>query len=169
MLLTRIVKVSKGCIRFRLSLKGQIILKLNCDVGEGAGSSVLELEAQLMPYLDMANIACGFHASNPQIMSDTVALALKHRVSIGAHPGYPDRPGFGRIKMELSNTEIENLLLYQVGALQAICHAQGATVDYIKPHGALYHAMMTDNNVFSAIMVAKRKRSGESEKLGPFT
>ena len=110
-----------------------------------------------MPYVDMANIACGFHASDPQIMSATVALALKYGVSIGAHPGYLDKLGFGRRKMDLPTAEIQNLLLYQIGSLQAICQAQGAAVDYVKPHGALYHAMMADNRVLSAIIEALAK------------
>ena len=125
-------------------------------MGEGFGVWSMGADAELMPYIDMANIACGFHASDPQIMSRTVALAVEHQVSIGAHPSYPDLLGFGRRKMSLSATEIENIILYQVGALQAICIAQGASLAYVKPHGALYNTMMEDEIVYTAVLSAMR-------------
>lgn len=130
------------------------MVKLNCDMGEGYGSWSMRLDEEIMPYIDMANIACGFHASDPHIMSETVAMAKAHNVSIGAHPGYPDPQGFGRRKMDFSAKEIVDIIHYQVGALQAICQAQGVTLDYVKPHGALYNTMMVDRVVMAAILQA---------------
>jgi UPF0271 protein len=112
------------------------------------------MDADVMPYVDMANIACGFHASDPQIMSKTVALAVEHDVTIGAHPGYPDLLGFGRRDIKFSSAEIINIVLYQVGALQAICAAHGTSVKYVKPHGALYNTMMRDLEVYVSILKA---------------
>lgn len=126
-------------------------VKLNCDLGEGEDLSVDE---QIMPYIDMANIACGFHASSPSIMAEVVRLAVKHQVSIGAHPSYPDREGFGRRSMSFSQQEITDMVLYQVGALQMVCQANGAELDFVKPHGALYNAMMTDFDVLKAVLLA---------------
>ena len=120
----------------------------------GEGVSPPDTDAQIMPFVHQSNIACGFHASDPQIMYHTIALAVNHQVSIGAHPGYPDRANFGRKKMQMSEQEIINMVQYQVGALKALCHAQRAKVNYIKPHGALYNTMMQDHTVFVALLKA---------------
>jgi len=116
-------------------------MKLNCDLGEGAGS-----EAAVMPFIDQANIACGGHAGDLESMRTTMALAKQHRVRIGAHPGYPDLENFGRVSMKLSTEEIGILVSEQVGAL-----AKLGEVDYVKPHGALYHDMMQDDGILAAI------------------
>ena len=129
-------------------------MKLNCDMGESFGSWKMGRDAEIMPYVDMANIACGFHAADPQTMSDTIALAVKHNVTIGAHPGYPDLLGFGRKEIAFSANEITNIVLYQVGALQAICAAHGTVVSYVKPHGALYNVMMRDIDVYQGLIKA---------------
>jgi UPF0271 protein len=129
-------------------------MKLNCDMGESYGPWKMGADAEVMPYVDMANIACGFHASDPQIMSSTVALAVKHGVSIGAHPGYPDLLGFGRKEIKFTPAELINITLYQVGALQAICWAHGVDVDYVKPHGALYNVMMREEGTYTALVKA---------------
>ena len=130
------------------------MMKLNCDMGESFGAWSMGADKEIMPYIDMTNIACGFHAGDPQIMEQTVALAVKHHVAIGAHPGYPDLLGFGRKAIAFSENEITNLVLYQVGALQAICTRHNTQLSYIKPHGALYNVMMRDMNVFQAIVKA---------------
>jgi UPF0271 protein len=132
----------------------QSIMKLNCDMGESFGHWKMGMDAEIMPYVDMANIACGFHASDPLTMSKTVALAKAHNVTVGAHPAYPDLLGFGRREMKLSAAEITNMVLYQVGALEAICHRQDMQLAYVKPHGALYNSMMKDDVIFSAILDA---------------
>nr|WP_314876035.1 5-oxoprolinase subunit PxpA [uncultured Pseudomonas sp.] len=130
------------------------ILLLNCDMGESYGSWRMGLDAEVMPYIDCANIACGYHAGDPSIMRRTVALALQHGVTIGAHPAYPDLVGFGRRSMACSNEEIRDLLHYQIGALDGICKVQGGRVAYVKPHGALYNDMMADPVKLRAVLEA---------------
>lgn len=129
-------------------------LLLNCDIGESFGAWTMGLDAEVMPYIDCANVACGFHASDPQIMRRTVALATQHDVRIGAHPAYPDLVGFGRRSMACSPQEVENMLLYQIGALDGICRAEGTQVRYVKPHGALYNDMMRQPELLRAVMTA---------------
>lgn len=129
-------------------------LLLNCDIGESFGAWSMGRDAEVMPYIDCANIACGFHASDPSTMRKTVALAVANEVCIGAHPGYPDLVGFGRRSMQCSAQEVEDLLLYQIGALDGICRAQGGRVQYVKPHGALYNDMMRDPALLHAVVKA---------------
>ncbi|WP_166253487.1 5-oxoprolinase subunit PxpA [Marinobacter salicampi] len=129
-------------------------LLLNADMGESFGSWVMGLDHHVMPHVDLANIACGFHASDPDVMRRTVRMAAEHSVGIGAHPAYPDLVGFGRRSMICSAAEIENLVLYQVGALAAMCRAEGTVVRYVKPHGALYNDMAHKPEVFAAVALA---------------
>ncbi|WP_409524343.1 5-oxoprolinase subunit PxpA [Nitrincola sp. MINF-07-Sa-05] len=129
-------------------------LLLNADMGESVGPWKMGLDADVMPHVDLANIACGFHASDPDIMRYTVRLAKEHGVRIGAHPGYPDLIGFGRRSMACSAQEIENLVLYQTGALAAFCRAENTQLSYIKPHGALYNDMSKDIEKLEAVMRA---------------
>ena len=133
------------------------MIKLNCDMGESFGAWKMGLDAEIMPLIDMSNIACGFHASDPVTMDRTVKIAVQNGVSIGAHPGYPDLVGFGRRDMKCSGEEIEKFVLYQIGALHAICKSNGTKIDYVKPHGALYNTMMRDIEVFKAIAKAIAK------------
>ncbi len=132
--------------------KEQEMIKLNCDMGESFGAWKMGLDEDIMPLIDMSNIACGFHASDPLTMDKTVKLASKNSVTIGAHPGYPDLVGFGRREMKCESEEIEKFVLYQIGALEAICKANGTKVEYVKPHGALYNTMMKDMDVFRALL-----------------
>ena len=129
-------------------------IKLNCDMGESFGIWKMGLDEKIMPYVDMANLACGFHASDALTMQKSVKLASKHNVEIGAHPGYPDIAGFGRRSMNCSFEEIETLVLYQMGALSAFCKVNETSFTYVKPHGALYNDMMRDENIFRAILSA---------------
>lgn len=129
-------------------------LRLNADMGESYGAWKLGADDQLMPHVDLANIACGFHASDPDVMRHTVRLAVANRVAVGAHPAYPDLQGFGRRSLACSPDEIENLVLYQLGALEAICRAEGTRVRYVKPHGALYNDMMRDDARLEAVLRA---------------
>ncbi|HEY6612792.1 MAG TPA: 5-oxoprolinase subunit PxpA [Pseudomonas sp.] len=131
-------------------------LLLNCDIGESFGAWTMGLDAEVMPHIDCANIACGFHASDPSIMRRTVALAVGHGVRIGAHPAYPDLAGFGRRSMACSAQEVEDMLLYQIGALDGICRSEGSRVSYVKPHGALYNDMMRKPELLRAVMRAVR-------------
>lgn len=130
------------------------MLKLNCDLGESFGAWSMGLDADIMPLIDQANIACGMHASDPDTLLRTVRLAQQHGVEIGAHPGYPDKQGFGRRPMGLSADQVYATVLYQIAAIAGVAQAQGAQVGYVKPHGALYHAMMNDEPTRRAIYQA---------------
>ncbi|MGI2259889.1 5-oxoprolinase subunit PxpA [Shewanella sp. GXUN23E] len=133
---------------------------LNCDMGESFGQWPMGLDREVMPHIQQANIACGFHASDPDVMAATVQLAQQHNVSIGAHPGYADLQGFGRRHIPHSSEQISHLIAYQTGALMGIAAQFGARVDYVKPHGALYNLMMQDVAVFNAILRAVARLPG---------
>lgn len=129
-------------------------MQLNCDMGESFGHWRMGMDEKVMPHVDMANIACGFHASDPATMMKTVALAKHYKVQVGAHPGYPDLVGFGRRHLSCSVTEIHAFILYQLGALSAFCQQQNIALSYVKPHGALYNDMMQHEEIFTAILTA---------------
>ncbi|MDE3273887.1 5-oxoprolinase subunit PxpA [Pseudoalteromonas sp. G4] len=132
-------------------------MKLNCDLGESFGQYTLGCDEQAMAVIDMANIACGFHASDPNVMAQTLSLAKMHNVEIGAHPSYPDRQGFGRRSMQLSNSELTNLLHYQIATLEGMAKVQGLSLSYVKPHGALYNDMMANSELLTTIAQAIAK------------
>ena len=134
--------------------KDREMIKLNCDMGESFGAWKMGLDEEIMPLIDMSNIACGFHASDPLTMDKTVKLAKENSVVIGAHPGYPDLVGFGRRDLKCTFDEIEKFVIYQIGALDAICKANDIKVEFVKPHGALYNGMMRDEEIFNAIASA---------------
>lgn len=127
---------------------------LNCDLGESFGAWKMGLDDAVMPFIDQANIACGFHAGDPQVMIRTLKLAREHGVSVGAHPGYPDLVGFGRRSMAASAEEIYALVQYQMAALDGLAACQELTAEYVKPHGALYNDMMAKADVRNAVMQA---------------
>lgn len=129
-------------------------IRLNCDMGESFGIWKMGADEEIMPYISMANLACGFHASDPLTMNRSVELAKKYNVTIGAHPAYQDLVGFGRRTIQCTLGEIKSIILYQLGAISAFCKAHGTTVSYVKPHGALYNDMMKDENIFKAILSA---------------
>ena len=129
-------------------------MKLNCDLGESFGAWTMGLDCEVMPYIDQANIACGFHAGDPLVMQKTLALAKQCNVTIGAHPSYPDLVGFGRRSIACSSDEIIALIHYQVAALAGMASIQGLSIDYVKPHGALYNNMMRKPEVLNAILTA---------------
>ncbi len=111
---------------------------INCDMGEAYGLYRMGDDEALMPHIDVANVACGFHASDFNHMRKTVRLAKQHGVKVGAHPSLPDLQGFGRREMKIGREELANCLLYQIGALKAFLDAEGVVLNHIKPHGALY-------------------------------
>ncbi len=111
---------------------------LNCDMGESFGLYRIGDDAGLMPLIDVANVACGFHASDYNHMRSTVQLAKKHGVKVGAHPSLPDLQGFGRREMKIGREEMTNCLIYQIGALKGFLQAEGMELNHIKPHGSLY-------------------------------
>jgi len=126
-------------------------LTINCDIGEGFGLYRLGDDAAIMPHIDLANVACGFHASDPSTMRETVRLAKKHGVKVGAHPSLPDLQGFGRRAMVISPAEVTDLVTYQVGALKAFLDAERAPLNHVKPHGALYGMAARDERIARAI------------------
>jgi UPF0271 protein len=136
-------------------------IDLNCDMGEKVGNDEL-----VMPYITSANIACGFHAGDSKTMRETVRLAKKYGVHIGAHPGWPDLEGFGRREMALPPDEVEALILYQIGALAAIARAEGAELHHVKPHGALYNQAARDRALANAIARAVKRFSGDLILVG---
>ncbi|RNB59057.1 LamB/YcsF family protein [Brevibacillus gelatini] len=115
------------------------VVDLNCDMGESFGAYKLGNDQEILQYISSANIACGFHAGDPSTMRKTVKLALESRVAIGAHPGLPDLVGFGRRNMDISAQDTYDLVVYQIGALQAFVQAEGGVMQHVKPHGALYN------------------------------
>ncbi|ODC03627.1 hypothetical protein BFW38_08800 [Terasakiispira papahanaumokuakeensis] len=129
-------------------------LQLNCDIGESFGAWTMGMDAEVMPYIDQANIACGFHAGDPLVMQRTVRLALTHDVTLGAHPAYPDLVGFGRRSLSCSPDEVTAMVRYQIGALMSIAAAEGGQIRYVKPHGALYNDMMRAPEILEAVLKA---------------
>lgn len=127
---------------------------LNCDLGESFGNWHMGLDEEVMPFLDQANVACGFHAGDPLTIQKSLALTASHGVSIGAHPSYPDLVGFGRRSMALSEAEVRSSLHYQIAALDGMAMTAGTHIDYVKPHGALYNDMMANPTLRGWIMDA---------------
>ncbi|EHJ06693.1 5-oxoprolinase subunit PxpA [Staphylococcus simiae] len=113
-------------------------IDLNCDLGEAFGNYSFGGDQQIIPLITSANIACGFHAGDENVINGTVKLAKDNNVGIGAHPGLPDLQGFGRRNMDMTLDEIYNLVIYQLGALQGFCKIHQVNINHVKPHGALY-------------------------------
>jgi UPF0271 protein len=126
-------------------------IDLNCDLGESFGVYTIGNDEALLLLITSANIACGYHAGDPQVMARTVRLAAQHGVAVGAHPGFPDLAGFGRRAMQLSPEEVETCVLYQVGALAAFTRAAGVPLGHVKPHGALYNLAVGEPAIAAAI------------------
>ena len=131
-------------------------MTINCDMGEGFGLYRMGNDAGLMPLIDLANVACGFHASDPSIMRATVRLAKQHGVKVGAHPSLPDMQGFGRRAMAVTPAEVEDFVIYQVGALKAFLAAEDMPLNHVKPHGALYGMAAREPAIAAAIADAVR-------------
>nr|WP_281503016.1 5-oxoprolinase subunit PxpA [Ancylobacter crimeensis] len=127
---------------------------MNCDMGESYGQWRFGNDAAIMPFVDCANIACGFHASDPATMMRTVDLALEHGKAIGAHPSLPDREGFGRREMRLQPAELKAAFIYQIGALSGFLKAQGVSLAHVKPHGIIYGMAARDMDTARAIAEA---------------
>lgn len=130
------------------------LINLNADLGESFGAWTMGDDPALLKIVNSANIACGFHAGDPTVMQQTVRLAIAQGVSIGAHPSYPDLQGFGRRVMQMSNRDLQAMLLYQIGALQAIAAAEGGRVSHVKPHGALNNVACANQDVAAAVVQA---------------
>jgi len=127
------------------------MVSLNCDMGESYGYWRLGDDRGIIPYIDYANIACGFHAGDPLTMQRSVRLALSHGKFVGAHPSLPDREGFGRREMHLSSDELTAAFIYQIGSLQGFLTAEGAALSHVKPHGTIYGMAARDMETALAI------------------
>ena len=141
-------------------------IDLNCDMGESFGPWKMGRDEEIMPHISSANIACGGHAGDPDVMTTTVRLAKRCAVSVGAHPGYPDLRSFGRRPMRFSSDEIVSLILYQLGALWAIARGEGVELRHVKPHGALYNSACAERDLAVAVCEAIRRFSAEVYLVG---
>ncbi|MEW6376674.1 MAG: 5-oxoprolinase subunit PxpA [Thermodesulfobacteriota bacterium] len=126
-------------------------IDLNSDVGESFGIYKLGLDEEVIPHITSANIACGFHGGDPGVMRKTIALAKKHEVEVGAHPGFPDLIGFGRRNMDATLEEIQDYIVYQTGALQAFALSQGLRLQHVKAHGALYNMAVANPKIWETM------------------
>ncbi|MCF4122147.1 LamB/YcsF family protein [Antribacter sp. KLBMP9083] len=129
-------------------------MDLNSDLGEGFGRWTLGDDERMLAIVTSANVACGFHAGDPATIRRTVQGAVARGVALGAHVGYRDLAGFGRRNMDVPSDELEADVVYQVGALKGLAAAEGGTVTYVKPHGALYNTAAVDERVATAVAVA---------------
>ncbi|HUG78848.1 MAG TPA: 5-oxoprolinase subunit PxpA [Burkholderiales bacterium] len=134
-------------------------IDLNCDMGESYGAWTMGADAEIMPLISSANIACGLHAGDPATIRKTVQLAAQHGVAIGAHPSLPDLQGFGRRAMKISPQDMYDLVLYQAGAVEAFARAAGSRLHHVKCHGALYN-MAANDEALSEAMVRAAKDLG---------
>ncbi|PKS10638.1 hypothetical protein jhhlp_002393 [Lomentospora prolificans] len=129
-------------------------VEINCDMGEGFGRWKMGPDEELMKVIDVANVACGFHAGDPSIMLKTVRLAKQNGVRVGAHPSFPDLGGFGRRRMEIDPEDMYAMILYQVGSLNAILKSEGMELNHVKPHGQLYFYVHQDAGIRDAVIRA---------------
>lgn len=142
-------------------------LNLNSDLGESFGAWVMAGDAAMLGIVNSANVACGYHAGDPLVMTQTVERAKKNGVSIGAHPSFPDLQGFGRRRMDIPAPELEAMLIYQIGALDACARAQGSKVTHVKPHGALSNIASADRKVADAVARAVHRLDPSLILLAP--
>jgi UPF0271 protein len=131
-------------------------IDLNCDMGESYGAWRMGADAEIMPLISSANIACGFHGGDPATIRKTVRLAVDHGVAIGAHPSLPDLQGFGRRVMKISSQDMYDLVVYQAGAVEGFARAAGAKLHHIKCHGALYNMAANDEALSEAMVKAAK-------------
>lgn len=132
-------------------------IDLNADLGESFGPYEIGQDQRVLELVSSANVACGFHGGDPSVMLETVLLASRAGTAVGAHPGFPDREGFGRRHMELSAAQVEADALYQIGALSAFCRAAGVEMRHVKAHGALHHAAVADRAIADALARAVKR------------
>ncbi|MFV0462222.1 MAG: LamB/YcsF family protein [Nostocoides sp.] len=143
-----------------------VIVDLNADLGESFGTWALGDDRAMLEVVSSANVACGFHAGDPRTIRHTVRLADGRDVAVGAQVGYPDLVGFGRRFIDMEPDDLEACVIYQVGALDALCRAEGTSVRYVKPHGALYNATVHHPLQARAVVAAVRRYDAELPILG---
>lgn len=136
--------------------KNAVPLAINCDMGESYGLYKMGDDEGMMPHITIANVACGFHASDPSVMARTVRLAKLHKVSVGAHPSLPDLQGFGRREMKMRPDELTECIIYQVGALKGFLKREGMDLFHVKPHGSLYGMAAKSAEVAKAVANAAK-------------
>ena len=141
-------------------------IDLNSDLGESLGAYRIGRDEEVIPLISSANVACGFHAGDPSIMAKTVRLCKEHNVAVGAHPGFQDIVGFGRRNMNVAPKDIKNMIIYQVGALDAFCKAEGVKMHHVKPHGALYNMAAKDAAIAQAICEGVYEYNGSLILMG---
>ena len=129
-------------------------IDLNCDLGESFGNYKIGMDEEVIPLISSANVACGYHASDPIVMQKTIAMTKKFGTAVGAHPGFPDLMGFGRRNLSVSPAVAKSYTLYQLGALDAFCRTQGVKMQHVKPHGALYNMAAKDYELARGICEA---------------
>lgn len=134
----------------------EMSIDLNSDIGESFGAYTLGMDEEILEVITSANIACGFHAGDYNVMMKTVGAAKTNGVGVGAHPGLPDLIGFGRRAMQVSADDVYNFVLYQIGALYAFCTTRGVPMQHVKAHGALYHMANQDARIADAVAEAVR-------------
>ncbi|KAB1658863.1 5-oxoprolinase subunit PxpA [Pseudoclavibacter sp. CFCC 11306] len=139
-------------------------ISINADMGEALGIHSFGNDLPLMQYVDLVNVAGGFHSGDPDSINATVSAAHSHQLQIGAHPGLPDLVGFGRRRMAVSPEELRNIIVYQVGAVEAFCRVNGAALRHLKPHGILYTMLAEDRDLMQ--VVAETAHKFELEVLG---
>ncbi len=137
------------------------LIDINCDMGESFGTYKIGQDEEILKYVTSANIACGFHAGDPAVMRKTVQKALDTNTGIGAHPGFPDLTGFGRRAMDVTAQEAYDMVVYQIGALQAFVQAEGGVLQHVKPHGALFNMAAKQPSLAEAIAEAVYKVNPE--------
>lgn len=130
--------------------------EINCDMGEGFGKWKMGPDEEIMPYIDRANVACGFHAGDYNIMEENVKMAKKFNVKVGSHPGFPDKIGFGRRAWNVGPEEVYRMIIYQTGALKAFLDIEGMRLSHIKPHGQLYFYIELNEEVMRAALQAAK-------------
>ncbi len=130
------------------------VVDLSCDLGESYGNFKVGSDEEVIRYIASASVGCGFHAGDPSTMRRTVELAKAHNVRVGAHPGFPDLLGFGRRNLDVSSRDITNYVLYQIGAISAMCKVVGVTMQHVKAHGALYDMAAQNRRMAEAIVEA---------------
>lgn len=144
------------------------IIDLNCDLGESFGAYKTGNDKGVIKHITSANAACGYHASDPCIMDKTVKLAVENGVHLGAHPGFYDLVGFGRRNMSISCDEIKNIIIYQIGALDAFCRVNDTKLWHVKPHGALYNMAVKDEKIAASVVSAIMNYDSSLKLLAPY-
>ncbi len=147
----------------------KLCIDINCDMGESFGAYKIGRDEDVIRNITSSNIACGFHASDPSVMERTARLCRDNRVSAGAHPGYPDLPGFGRRFMEMGSKDLANAIVYQVGALKGFLSLSQIPLQHVKMHGALYNYLIKEEGLFVEIVETIKNAFGDLIFLTLFT